>query len=177
MAKYFSEVVENHAKTRPDHLAYIFMGQETTYKKYNEDINRIANTFLDLGLKPGDKIATLLPESPAFMNIFMAAATMGLVVIPLDPRFTASEMAALCKRTTPKLLVSLAYPENIKSNAEELIRQVHFDHVYSYFGALDYEGSKPYETLLESSSEPVPEDISSLPRRPSYYYFYQRYHR
>ncbi len=159
MVKYFSEVVENNAKTRPDHLAYIFMGQETTYKEYNEDINRIANSFLGLGLKPGDKIATLLPQSPAFMNIYMAAATMGLVVVPLDPRFTASEMAALCERTTPNLLISLAYPENIKNNAEDLIRQVHFDHVYSYFGAFDYEGSKPYETLLESSSDPVPENI------------------
>ena len=166
MVKYFSKVVEDHAKVRPDHLAFVFMGQETTYKEYNENINRVANSFLALGLKPGDRIATLLPQSPAFMNIYMAAATMGLVMVPLDPRFTGPEMAALCERTEPRLLVSLAYPENIKTNAEFLVRHVHFDHVYSYFGALDYDGARPYETLLESSPAPVPENVHPGPDDP-----------
>ena len=70
MEKYFSEVVEKHAKTKPDHIAYIFMGQETTYGKFNEDVNRVTNSFLSLGLRPGDKIATILPQSPAFLNIY-----------------------------------------------------------------------------------------------------------
>ena len=166
MERYFSEVVETHAKTRPDHIAYVFMGKETTYKELNEDINRVANSFLSLGLHQGDKIATILPQSPAFMNIYMAAAAIGLVLVPLDPRFTSAEMADLCERTHPRLLVSLAFPDTIKRAAEDLVRKVHFDYVYSYFGMLDYNACKPYEELLQGSSESVPEDAHPSPDAP-----------
>jgi fatty-acyl-CoA synthase len=166
MEKYFSEVVEKHAKTKPDHIAYIFMGQETTYGKFNEDVNRVTNSFLSLGLRPGDKIATILPQSPAFLNIYMAAASMGLVLVPLDPRFKSTEMAELCVRTRPRLLVSLAYPENIKEAAQELIKKVDFDFLFSYFGMLDDPKCKPYEELLTGSPQPVPDHVHPDPDAP-----------
>ncbi len=156
MIEYFSELVEAHAANRPDSIAYIFMDQEITYRQFNEMINRAANSMIELGLRPGDKIATILPQSPAFPTLFMAAATMGLVVVPLDPRDTPGEMKVLCERTHPKLLVGLANPAPFKEKTEELTRIYHFDHVFSYFGAIDNEAAKPYETLLEGSAEPVP---------------------
>jgi long-chain acyl-CoA synthetase len=163
MLQYFSKAVEQHAATRPDHTAYIFMGQETSYKNLNDDINRVAHSFLDLGVRPGDRIATILPQSPAFLTVFMACASMGLVLVPLDPRFTAAEMISLCKRTTPKLLVTLAFPDNIKQAAENLIKEVPFDHVFSYFGNFENIANKPYETLLESSPTPVPDNMHPQP--------------
>lgn len=166
MIEYFSQVVEKHAASQPDRPAYVFMDKETTYQQYNQDINRVANSLLSLGLRPGDKIATILPQSPAFMNIYMAAATMGLVLVPLDPRFTAAEMAKLCERTHPRLLVSLAYPDNIKDAARELITTTAFEHIYSYFGTLEHTRCRPYEDLLNGSPDPVPGDVHPGPEDP-----------
>lgn len=166
MVQYFSQVVEEHARKNPERLAFAMMGQETSYGQYAERINRVANSFLNLGMKPGDKVATILPQSPAFMYIFMAAATIGLTVVPLDPRFTAGEMASLCHRTCPKQLVSLGFPEQIKFNAEKLLGEYSFEHVFSYFGALDGAGVKPFETLLEGSPRPVPEEMHPSPDDP-----------
>ncbi len=166
MIQYFSQVVEEHAHKYPERLAFTVMGQQTSYRQYAEEINRVANSFLEMGLKPGDKVATILPQSPAFMHLFMAAATMGLIVVPLDPRFTAFEMASLCRRTNPKLLVSLGFPEPIKLNAEKLIEEFAFEHVFSYFGTLDRANIKPYETLLEGSPDPVPKEVHPSPDDP-----------
>ncbi len=166
MVQYFSKVVEDHATVRPDHCAYIFMGQETSYKTLNDNINQVAQSFLDLGIRPGDRIATILPQSPAFVNIFMACAAMGLVLVPLDPRFTAAEMIALCERTSPTLLVTLAYPENIKQAAQELIKTVPIDNVFSFFGNFEEVKSRSYETLLESSPKPVPDEMHPQPDDP-----------
>jgi len=77
-------------------------------------------------------LITLLPQSPAFSTVFMAAGKIGMVVVPLDPRFKAGEMEALCKRTSPKVLVTLAFPEQIKNEVEQLVKQYTFDAVFSY---------------------------------------------
>ncbi len=166
MEKYFAEVVENHARRMPNHAAYIFMDHTITYAQLHESILRMANAFLQLGLKKGDKIATILPQSPAFVTLYMAASTLGLVVVPLDPRFKPAEMIALSKRTQPKLLVALANPEPIKQTAEALVSEYHFDHVFSYFGALNVENAKPYEFLLQAPANPIPEALHPQPDDP-----------
>ncbi len=152
--KNFAEVVREHARKMPEHPAYIFMGQTITYQQFDESINRVANSFLNLGLKKGDKVATILPQSPAFITVYLAAAVLGLVVVPLDPRFKAAEMITLCRRTKPKILISLGNPEPVKKTAEALVAQVSFSGVYYFFGPLDCPGAKPYEDLLQASSQP-----------------------
>ena len=158
--KNFVETVRNHARQRPDHPAYIFMGQTITYRQFDESINRVANSFISLGLKPGDKVATILPQSPAFITVYLATAVLGLVVVPLDPRFKAAEMVTLCRRTNPRILISLGNPEPVKKTAESLVEQVGFEAVYYFFGPLDCPGAKPYEALLQASPEP-PAELSS----------------
>ena len=166
MVQYFSKLVEEHAAARPDSIAYIFMDQEITYKQFNEMINRVANSMIGLGIRPGDRIATILPQSPAFPTLFMAAATMGLVVIPLDPRDTPREMKALCERTKPKLLVGIADSASSKEKTEELAKIYHFDNVFSYFGNIGTKGAKPYEELLKGSPDPVPDGYHPQPDDP-----------
>ncbi len=160
--KNFADVVREHAHLRPEHPAYIFMGQTITFRQFDESINRVANSFIGLGLKPGDKVATILPQSPAFITIYLAAAVLGLVVVPLDPRFKAAEMVTLCRRAKPRILVSLGNPEPVKKTAESLVEQVGFEGVYYLFGPLDSPGAKPYEVLLQGSPEPPAEASSDL---------------
>lgn len=155
----FPKVIEQHAKNMPDQVAYIFFDQPVTYSEFNRQIDQVAGALLDMGMRPGDKIATLLPQSPAFSTIFMAAGKIGLVVVPLDPRFKSGEMKALCDRTSPRILVTLAFPEEIKAEVEQLTADYKFEHVFSYFGALDYPEAKPYESLLEGEAKPVPEEF------------------
>ncbi len=150
--EYFGQLVEKHAREIPEKKCYIFQDQERTWKEFNEDVIRVSNSLLKLGLKRGDKIATLLTQSPAFHTIFMAAATIGLVVIPLDLRYQVAEAAGLIKRTNPKVLVSMDFP------VTALLKEVNIEHVFSYNAELDYAGAVPYEKLLESDLTPIPEE-------------------
>ncbi len=159
MNRPFPNVIETHAKNQPDQIAYVFFDQPVTYAEFNHEIDRVATALLDMGMKPGDRIATLLPQSPAFSTMFMAAGKIGLVVVPLDPRFKAGEMVALCQRTSPRALVTLAFPEQVKAEVEQLVDLYSFEAVFSYFGNLDYPKAKPYETLLEGQAKPIPKEV------------------
>ncbi|EKN70640.1 AMP-dependent synthetase and ligase [Neobacillus bataviensis LMG 21833] len=149
----FFETLKKQAEERPDQSAFIFMDESITWKQYHDTVNSVANSIIRIGLKPGDSIATILPQSPAFMYVYMAAAKLGLVIVPLDPRLNALEMIALCKRIKPKLLITIATTERIKENVNTLLKEVDINHVYSYFGDLIIECALPFESLIEFSSD------------------------
>ena len=82
----FPRVVEKHAAQRPEQRAFIFAGETISYAELDAQVNRVANSLLAMGLNRGDHIATVLPQSPAFVTTYLAAGKTGLVVVPLDPR-------------------------------------------------------------------------------------------
>ena len=88
----------------------------------------------------------------------MAAGRIGMVVVPLDPRFKTGEMMTLCQRTSPKLLVTLAFSPEINAEVEQLVKNYSFESVFSYLGQLDYPDAKPYETLLEGEETQIPQE-------------------
>ena len=45
---------------------------EISYRELNRDSNRMANAFLDLGVKKGDRVILYLPKSLAFVVAHLA---------------------------------------------------------------------------------------------------------
>ena len=48
-----------------------------TFFELNQRANRTANTLLSLGIKPGDRVATLLKNGIEFIESYYAIAKMG----------------------------------------------------------------------------------------------------
>jgi len=165
MNNYFFQVVEKHAKEIPNHDAYQYKDKRITWSQYYDEVIRITKHFVKLGLKKGDKIVTLLPPSPAFMNLYMVSANMGLVLVPLDLRYKTQEMIQLCQKTNPKLFVGVANNPSLNDSVQRLLEEMDIPNVLSYLGRFDLEAAQPYETLLEDCSvdidkvdHPSPED-------------------
>ena len=59
--------VEQLAKEKPNDTALYFQDSSWTWQEFNEESNRIANYFLNLGLKPGDTVAIMLENSPEYL--------------------------------------------------------------------------------------------------------------
>ncbi|NIS61080.1 MAG: AMP-binding protein, partial [Proteobacteria bacterium] len=81
------------------------METEISYRELNQDSNRMANIFLDLGVKKGDRVILYLPKSLAFVVSHLALQKIGAIGVPLNPGFKKSEMAYLLKDTEPKLVL------------------------------------------------------------------------
>lgn len=78
-------ILPRQVRYRPDHLAVGFDDQRFTYREFNQRVNRMANALLDLGVKKGDNVATVLPNSLALLELYWAAAKIGFVIVPLSP--------------------------------------------------------------------------------------------
>ena len=63
-----------------------------TYRELGEQVNRLANALLGLGLSLGDRVALLMWNCPEYVVCDFAVATAGLVKVPLNHLLTRDEV-------------------------------------------------------------------------------------
>ena len=76
--------LEESATKFPDNIACIYLEDEITYKDLKLKVDKLANAFIDLGLKKGDTIASILPSCLEFIIVDYAAMKMGAIHVPLS---------------------------------------------------------------------------------------------
>jgi malonyl-CoA/methylmalonyl-CoA synthetase len=77
-----------------------------SYRELDDDSNRIANTFRDLGVEKGDRVILSLPKSLIFVVAYLAIQKIGAIAVPLDPGLKKPEMEYLIKNVGAKLVLS-----------------------------------------------------------------------
>jgi long-chain acyl-CoA synthetase len=86
--------------------ALVFEGARWTWRELNARINRAANALLGLGLRKGDKLAVLLPNSVELVELYWAAAKTGVVIVPLSPLLLGPGLVALLRDSDAAALVT-----------------------------------------------------------------------
>jgi long-chain acyl-CoA synthetase len=147
--------LEKAARQCPDRAAIVHGDVVWTYKEFRERALAIGGNLRALGCKPGDRIAFCLANSPAILEIIYGCFAAGLVVVPINARLHAREIAYIVQNSEARALIYGAeYQEGIAANS-------------AGFAGLDLricispvDGVLPYSALLEpngslSSSETV----------------------
>ena len=81
-----------NAKKYPDKVALKDRNRSFTYRQTNERVNRLADSLLRLGFKKGDKIAVLLENSIEIVELYLATAKTGLIIVPVNFRLVGREV-------------------------------------------------------------------------------------
>jgi acyl-CoA synthetase (AMP-forming)/AMP-acid ligase II len=81
-----------NAKRYPDALALKDQNRSFTYRQANERVNRLADSLLAMGLKKGDKVAVLLENSIEIVELYLATAKTGLIIVPINFRLVGREI-------------------------------------------------------------------------------------
>jgi long-chain acyl-CoA synthetase len=76
----------------PDGLALISVETRWTWRTLDRLSSRLAENLLGLGLEPGDRVASLMPNRPALVAHYLACFKAGLVATPLNYRYMAPEI-------------------------------------------------------------------------------------
>jgi long-chain acyl-CoA synthetase len=77
----------------PGKVAVIFDDMKLRYAEVNGAANKIANGLVALGVRPGDKVALMLPNAPHFVICYYAILKVGATVVPLNVLFKRHEVA------------------------------------------------------------------------------------
>ena len=107
----------------PDALALICADTRWTWRTLDGLSDRLAVSLLGLGLRPGDRVASLMPNRPALIVHYLACFKAGVVATPLNYRYMAPEIDhALAVSGARALLAHVEREEDLA--ASRLARQL-----------------------------------------------------
>ena len=88
-----ADAVATHARLSPNKLATRDSRRSLSWAKWHDRATRLAAALRKLGLAKGERVGVLAYNRIEWMEIYVAMARAGLVVVPLNFRLTAPEMA------------------------------------------------------------------------------------
>ncbi len=151
-------ILPRHARYRPEHTAVVFDGTRFSYAAYNARVNRLANALVDLGLRQGDKIATILPNCLELLDMYWAVAKTGLVIVPLSPLLRGQGLTRLLNDSdSVAILTDESFVEIIEPLRPELPQ---IRHLVLTDGRRDGYRHLPDLIAPAAADEPSPVEIS-----------------
>ena len=103
-----ADALTAQALAQPDRLALGCGEQRVTFGELERRANAAARMLRALGVRPGDRVATLLPNGITMVELLFAAARAGAILCPLNTRLQAEEVAFQLRDAGPRLLVARA---------------------------------------------------------------------
>jgi acyl-CoA synthetase (AMP-forming)/AMP-acid ligase II len=75
----------------PDKTAIVDGARRFTYREWAERANRLSRALLGLGVRRGDRVCILSPNSHYFLESFYATSQIGAILVPLNYRLVAAD--------------------------------------------------------------------------------------
>lgn len=88
----YDHLLRMAAERTPERAAIIYHNLSFTYREVVSMVNCIANGFYSLGLRKGERVCLLMTNRPEYTISFIAAASIGLVVSPMNPSYKEREI-------------------------------------------------------------------------------------
>ena len=79
------------AKLYPDKVAIIDGDRRITYREYQQRANQLAHALLRLGVRKGDRVCILSPNSHFFLEAYYGVLQIGAILVPLNYRLVAAD--------------------------------------------------------------------------------------
>jgi fatty-acyl-CoA synthase len=88
----------------PDKTAVVHGERRYSYRQFEERANRLANGLRALGLRHLDRVAAILPNIPAMLDIHFGVPAAGLVIVPINTRLSSDEIGYILKHSGARVL-------------------------------------------------------------------------
>jgi long-chain acyl-CoA synthetase len=93
-------------------LRYLLRGRvpisgTLTFHELNRHVDQFGAELAHLGVRKGDRVALMLPNSPQFLVAFFGALRAGAVVVAINPTYTAHELGYHLRDSEAETLVIL----------------------------------------------------------------------
>ncbi len=88
-----------------DTVALVDKDRSFTYPAMNKRVNQLAHSLTALGLQKGDKVAVILENCIEIVELFLATAKTGIIIVPINFRLAGPEVEYIVNNSDAKALV------------------------------------------------------------------------
>ncbi|MCM3564329.1 long-chain-fatty-acid--CoA ligase [Hydrogenophaga intermedia] len=119
-------LMEESFRAHADRTAYSFMGKDVSYAETDRVSKAFGAYLQSLGLVKGDRVAIMMPNVPQYPAVVAGILRAGLVVVNVNPLYTARELEHQLKDSGAKAIVII---ENFAHTLEQCIAATPVKHV------------------------------------------------
>jgi len=159
------ELLNVAARKYGNRTAFTDGKKEISFQEIQHLSQRLASSFLTMGLQKGDVLAVQLPNSLEFVIAHLAAAEIGLIFNPLSPNYRKQELTYMLRHCDTKALIISG--KNKKWDFEKMAHDVKEDlpelvHIIAT-GEKEMKQSVSFSALLEEDSVVNEKIVNQLP--------------
>jgi long-chain acyl-CoA synthetase len=135
--KTLVDFVSERAASDPRRTALVFKGRRITYGEIDSASRALASKLVEMGVKPGDRVALLLLNCPQFVITELAAWRIGAIVAPQNPIYTERELIQSLTTSGAQVAVTLSlFYEHLKRcQPSTAVRRVLVSNIKEYLPA------------------------------------------
>jgi acyl-CoA synthetase (AMP-forming)/AMP-acid ligase II len=168
----YDHLLRQAAERNPDRIAIVYHNMSLTYREVVAMVNSIANGLYELGLRKGDCICIYTTNRPEYIITFIAAASIGVVVSPMNPAYKDREVSYQLENSESKAIL---IQRELTPILKQALAQKNFPHLQHILitgeqAPAELPNAIPFAQLLRSSSpklqhtiEVSPNDLLALP--------------
>ena len=101
-----NELLAKNVEHHPEKVYVYFRDQALTYGEFDLITNKIANGLVKLGVKKGNKVSIMLPNSLEFLYTLFGCFKIGAVIVPINLAFSAEEVEYVVNHSEAVVLVT-----------------------------------------------------------------------
>lgn len=143
-------VLRAQAVRYPDKIALICGDERITYHDLVQRIARVASGLKERGLGAGDRIVLFLNNGVEIVELFYAAFSLGIIVVPVTTRLTPHELEHICSDSQPSAIAFEGPGDSIRH-----VLEANSDAVWIAVGK-GTEGAIAYDSLRKYGVAPLP---------------------
>ncbi|RLL46810.1 long-chain-fatty-acid--CoA ligase [Oceanobacillus piezotolerans] len=113
-------------KYYPNKIAVIDEEKEFTYKEFAERADKLSVALHDAGVRQGDHVAVMLPNTHYMLESFYGICQLGAVMVPLNYRISASDMEYIINHSDAKMLI---VDEEFAGSIEEIVDNLSLEQI------------------------------------------------
>jgi long-chain acyl-CoA synthetase len=159
------ELLEERARLAPDSIFLIAEGDAHTFADLDARSRGIAAGLRTLGVRAGDRVAIVLPNSTAFVASLFGVLKAGAVVVALNPDTTAERLAFVLADCEVRAVIATATLRTIAGVAvatSESVVAVVWDGTGSEPGDLTLDGLAASDTTDDVGPPRIDADLAAI---------------
>jgi len=86
------KILEDAAQNYPDVPCTIFKGAKITYREMNQITDQLAASLVEMGVKKGDRVGIMMPNTPQFVMAYFGILKAGGIVVASNPLYSPKEI-------------------------------------------------------------------------------------
>jgi fatty-acyl-CoA synthase len=143
------DLLERAAFVYPSKVAVVHGKRRYSYATFAERAWRLANALRDAGLEKGDRVATLLPNSPAVLDAHFGVPAGGGILVTVNTRLSSDEIAYILEHSGSRFLL-------LDAELAGVVEPIDLGDIHAIRVDDTGEAGDPYEQFLAGGSPDRP---------------------